>query len=342
MGWLGLIGAPAAAFIGVALASRALLPLLLSWHLVDHPNHRSSHAAPTPRGGGIAVMAVLLVLALPLALLGGAPGLLPLLGAAAALALVSLADDRRSLGVVPRIAAQGAAAALAVWVAAQHWPPPPAWAPALLLAPLAWLALLWFVNLFNFMDGIDGITGTQCVAIGLGAALVVASHVQPVGEAAPLAGAALQGGLLIAAAAAGFLTINWSPARVFLGDVGSIPLGFLCGALLLALAALGHPAAALILPAYSVLDATVTLLRRWARGEKLTQAHRSHAYQKAALSGLGHGAICRRIAGLNLALVGLALASPFAPLLTLAAGYGLAGGLYLAFDRRVAAAAVRP
>lgn len=342
MGWLGLIGAPAAAFIGVALASRALLPLLLSWHLIDHPNHRSSHVAPTPRGGGIAVMAVLLTLASPFAWLAGPPGLPLLLAAAAALALVSLADDRRSLGVLPRIATQGAAAAAAVWVAAQHWPPLPPFAPALLLAPLAWLALLWFVNLFNFMDGIDGITGTQCVAIGLGSALVIASHIPPAGDAAALASAALHAGLLIAAAAGGFLTINWSPARVFLGDVGSIPLGFLCGTLLLALAALGHPAAALILPAYSVLDATITLLRRWRRGENLTQAHRSHAYQKAAQSGLSHAAICRRIAALDLALVGLALASPFAPFAALAAAYGLTAWLYLAFDRRVPAAALRP
>lgn len=337
MGWPGLIGLLAAAFVAVALAARALLPRLRAWDLVDEPNHRSSHAAPTPRGGGIAPMAVLAMVGLPLTWLAEPPGLTLLLLAACVLALVSLADDWRSLGVVPRLAAQGAAASLAVWVSVMHWPLPVSWLSPLLLAPLLWLALLWFVNLFNFMDGIDGITGTQCLSIGAGVALVLSWHGATGVDATRLADGAQVAGLMIAAAAAGFLTVNWHPARVFLGDVGSIPLGFLCGVLLLALAALGHLAAALILPAYSVLDATVTLFRRWLRGENLTQAHRSHAYQRAARSGLSHADICRRIAGLDLALIGLALFSPAAPALSLAVAYGLTAGLYLVFDRRAAA-----
>ena len=166
-----------------------------------------------------------------------------------------------------------------------------------LLAALAWL---WFVNLFNFMDGIDGIAGVESASLGVGLALVflLSGLILPAGLA-----------LLATAAALGFLLVNWHPARIFLGDVGSVPLGFLLGWLLLLAAAEGAWAAALILPGVYWADATVTLLRRACRGERVWRAHREHFYQRAVQRGLRHDQVARRIALANAGLVLLALVS---------------------------------
>jgi UDP-N-acetylmuramyl pentapeptide phosphotransferase/UDP-N-acetylglucosamine-1-phosphate transferase len=190
---------------------------------------------------------------------------------------------------------------------------------------------MWFVNLFNFMDGIDGISGVALIGMGGGAAAVMLAG----GGTDSAFGAAIAvAGALLAAVAAGFLTQNWHPARVFLGDVGSIPLGYCAAALMLALAVQGAPVAALLLPAYHVFDATVTLGRRALRGEALTEAHRSHGYQRAVAGGLRHDQVCFRLMGLQLVLVGLALASPVAPLIALMLGYGATAALWWRLDRR--------
>ncbi|MBL6948997.1 MAG: hypothetical protein ISR51_10020, partial [Rhodospirillales bacterium] len=165
----------------------------------------------------------------------------------------------------------------------------------------AGLIWVWFINLFNFMDGIDGIAGVETAAIGIGIALV-----------ASVAGlSSLYGlfGIAAAAAALGFLWWNWHPAKIFLGDVGSVPLGFLLGWLLLELAASGQWAAALILPLYYLGDATITLVRRGLAGKKVWQAHREHFYQQAISRGLSHAAVVRHVLLANLALVALAVAA---------------------------------
>jgi UDP-N-acetylmuramyl pentapeptide phosphotransferase/UDP-N-acetylglucosamine-1-phosphate transferase len=210
--------------------------------------------------------------------------------------------------------------ALAAWPG--WWP---IWLPPAIVFAGLGLLWVWFVNLYNFMDGIDGITGVETAAIGLGVALVAALAIAP-GEL-PLVPA----GLALAGAGLGFLALNWSPARVFLGDVGSVPLGFLAGALLLALAASGQPAAAAILPAYHLTDATLTLLRRALAGEAVMQAHRSHAYQRAVQRGLRADQVCLRLIGLNAMLIALAVVvAPQGWILQLAgvaAAYALSLGL---------------
>jgi UDP-N-acetylmuramyl pentapeptide phosphotransferase/UDP-N-acetylglucosamine-1-phosphate transferase len=216
------------------------------------------------------------------------------LGAAAMLAAVSWLDDRRGLGALPRIAAQLIAVGLVLIPTgfsglANSFGPPP-W----LVLPLIALAWVWFVNLYNFMDGIDGITGveTACLAFGI----LALGWPQTDAAAAAIMGAAL-----------GFLAWNWPPARIFLGDVGSVPLGFLLGALLLSLAGDGHWASALILPLYYLADATLTLLRRAARREKIWRAHREHFYQRATQGGLSHARVSLAVLGCNLVLIGLAV-----------------------------------
>lgn len=304
----------------------ALLTVILAWlatgrvtswlrqrAILDQPNHRSSHTIPTPRGGGMGVLAALAPvwagLALLLADAPGAMSVFPALAGALLLAGLSFLDDLRGLPVALRFGAQIAViAGLVFWLPAdarlfQGWLP--FWADRLLTL-LGWV---WFVNLFNFMDGIDGIAGVETMTIGLGASVI-----------AGLAGWVLPGlwGIALAAAALGFLAWNWHPAKVFLGDVGSVPLGVLGGWLLIQLAIAGAWAAALILPGYFLADATLTLLRRAARGEKIWQAHREHFYQQAVRAGLRHDQVSTRVAlangGLILCAIVASILSPWAGL----------------------------
>lgn len=290
--------------------------LLLRLRVLDHPNERSSHVAPTPRGGGIAPALIILAawswLSWPLAAQAQV-----LIGAAFALALLSLLDDLRGLDWRLRFGAQAVAVSFALAVM-----------PDPILLPHGWLWLdhlaiglgwLWFINLYNFMDGIDGLAATQTATIGAGSALAALG--------AGLAGDLPLQGAAIAGAALGFLVWNRPPAKIFLGDAGSITLGFLTGSLLIALAGRGLLAAAILLPAYFVCDATWTLAGRILRRQAIWQAHRDHAYQKAVQGGLSHGAVTGRIAILNLLLLVLALEATDHPWPALAAGLAATCGL---------------
>ena len=287
------------------LVSAATTGLVLLWlrhrQILDHPNGRSSHDRPTPRGGGLAVVPIVALCWVALSVLDIVPLLtLAAVAAAVGLAVLSWRDDRASLPIRIRLAGQVVAVAIGV----AFLPGSghvfqgllPEWAD-MLVTGLLWV---WFVNLFNFMDGIDGITASETVTIGLGVALIAIA-------ASDFESGAVLLGLSIAAAALGFLAWNWHPAKLFLGDVGSIPLGFLLGWLLLGLAGTGSWAPALILPLYYLVDATLTLLRRAARFERVWHAHREHFYQRAVQAGLGHGAVVLRILGANLVLIGLAV-----------------------------------
>jgi UDP-N-acetylmuramyl pentapeptide phosphotransferase/UDP-N-acetylglucosamine-1-phosphate transferase len=319
----------AVAFLIVAPASWAapaiVLRLLRRGAIHDQPNERSSHVRPTPRGGGLAIMAIALP-AWAVVALAGYTDRRPLVAAAAAgiLAAISWLDDRYGLSPGARLAAQ--ALCVAVGLAAlpgagtvfQGLLPP--WLDLLLCG----IALLWFVNLFNFMDGIDGIAGSEAACVGGGIALLAALHPGEIGLGAGLLG------LTVAAASLGFLLWNWQPAKLFMGDVGSVPLGYLLGWLLLALAAAGFWAPALILPLYFLADASWTLLHRLWRGDKIWRAHREHFYQRAVRAGRSHAAVVCRVVAADLVLVALAAwaaAGPVVPALVLAAA---AVGLLLA------------
>jgi UDP-N-acetylmuramyl pentapeptide phosphotransferase/UDP-N-acetylglucosamine-1-phosphate transferase len=285
------------------LGTRSLIPILRRWHILDHPNERSSHRLPTPRGAGIAVVGSLLLAWVGLARAGLVqPGIIGIALAAAFLALVSWIDDRYGLSPMVRLVAQGAAVAIGI-VALPDAPNPPfGWlSPAVYCAALG-LIWLWWINLFNFMDGIDGLAGSEAAAIGLGLLLFAM-----IGTGADPALAALAAAFI--GAAVGFLVWNWSPARIFLGDVGSAPLGYLLGFVLLELAVLGHWKITIILPLYFVADATITLARRLFRGERIWQAHRAHFYQQAVRRGLSHAAVVKRVIAADLLLIGCGWAS---------------------------------
>ncbi|MBK3799816.1 glycosyl transferase [Azospirillum brasilense] len=275
--------------------------------ILDHPNDRSSHSIPTPRGGGWGVMLTLLPAWAVIAATADDPlRALPILVGAVALMAVSWMDDRRGLGPTPRFLAQIAAVVAGLSALPAGALPGdglvfqgllPFWADRL-VAAVGWL---WFVNLFNFMDGIDGLAGGEAASIGAGLALVAAL--------AGLDPALALYGLAAAGAALGVLMWNWHPAKLFMGDVGSVPLGFTLGWLLLALAASGLWVAALLIPAYFLADATFTLLRRLVEGKKVWQAHREHFYQKATQRGRSHAQVVRLVLMLNAALLLLAAAS---------------------------------
>jgi UDP-GlcNAc:undecaprenyl-phosphate GlcNAc-1-phosphate transferase len=281
------------AFVAIA----ALRASRWSRRFADQPNDRSLHDVPIPRIGGIGI--VLAVLPFALAYAQGTLG--AIFGCAAALAALSAVDDARGLPVQVRLPAHALAALIAVLAFSQ--PPMPAW-PWSWWGAAAVLGIVWSANLFNFMDGADGLAGGMA-AIGFAAMAIAA---QATTSTAPLA-------LLCAAlssAGIGFLLHNFPPARVFLGDCGSIPFGFLAGTLgLYGVVADAWPAwFPLLVFSPFVVDATVTLALRAVRGERVWTPHREHAYQRLALAGWPR----RRLAVAALALMAAAAVSALAAL----------------------------
>ena len=301
--------------------------------IFDRPNERSSHIRPTLRGGGLGLVPVILMAWLIVAWLmqTSAPSSqLQYLGwvifGAVILAVVSWRDDIISQPPLARLFIQISITGLIVWSALPSEPVFQGLLPRWLDQLLSLLIWVWFINLFNFMDGIDGLAGLETICIGLGIAILgMANHV-----------GAINGlyGLTIAAAAIGFLRWNWHPAKIFLGDVGSIPLGFLLGWLLLRLASEGAWAAALILPLYYFVDTTLTLVRRIIRKQKVWEPHRSHFYQQAVNDGLSHGSVTLIIGGFNIILMALALYSIFSPFVALGIAIASTTVLLIWFQRR--------
>jgi len=290
--WLLPIGSALAG----ALLTGAVTRALRRRAILDHPNERSSHAVPTPRGGGWGILGVLLPV---WAALGVGPWVL---AGMTLLAAVSWLDDRHNLAPGPRLLVHVAAVAAGLLALGGEARVFQGWLPGWLDHLLTGLAWLWFLNLFNFMDGIDGLAGSEAVAVAGGVALVAGIGGAASGLQEPA--------LVLAGAAAGFLVWNWQPAKVFMGDVGSIPLGFALGWLLFAAASAGLWPAALLLPLYFVADASITLTRRLLAGKPVLQAHREHFYQRAIQAGRSHAAVVRLVIAANAALIVLALAVP--------------------------------
>ena len=293
----------AAAFCSAALIM-LLLPLFRRYALA-RPNARSSHSAPTPQGGGVAViLAVMLTLGVGNALIGpdgSAPAdALPLGAAVVLLTVLGAIDDVVPIAPFRRLAVQGVAVILAVSTM-------PAELRAIPIVPIAVertaevVAGLWFVNLVNFMDGIDWMTVAETVPST--ASIFIFALL---GAAPPPAGSVA---LALCGAMLGFAPFNRPVAKLFLGDVGSLPIGLLLFWLLLQLAGSGHLAAAVLLPLYYVVDSTITLLRRLMRGEPITEAHRTHFYQLAVTRKLSVMTVVRSVFAVNIALALLAALS---------------------------------
>ncbi len=301
-----------------------LRPLLIRYALA-RPNARSSHKTPTPQGGGIAIMAALLLVVVAGAVFSpwapecacpekGLRGILSfylrrdpaviVLGCAVLLAVVGACDDIRPLPTIPRLVLQFFAVSLVIVAATVNFRFLPDVVPHWLELTVLIVGGVWFVNLVNFMDGLDWITVAEMVPITAFIAFL-GIHVDGVFSiftlgVSPLIASALCGALL------GFAIFNKPVARLFLGDVGSLPIGLIVGFFLLILARNGTFAAALLLPLYYLMDATITLFRRLAKRERVWEAHRSHFYQRATDNGFSVMSVVTHVFVLNLALAALA------------------------------------
>src|SRR6201996_6098376 len=327
----------------IALLAAAVLSAIITWairpmllrHALARPNARSSHRVPTPQGAGIAVIAASLLVAVVIAAFAPADHLkIPGLVVAATLfiAVVGFIDDVKSIAVLPRLVLQAAAVGAIVFTAFgdNHIV---AACPLWLERTLLLLAGLWFVNLVNFMDGLDWMTVAEVVPIT--AALVALGWLGDLPASVTLIAAALCGAML------GFAPFNRPVAKVFLGDVGSLPIGLLLGWCLLQLAYDKQFAAALLLPMYYLADATVTLLRRLARREPFWAAHRSHFYQRATDNGFTVWRVIGNVFALNvvlaiLAIVSVAVPSAAVDILLLVIGAAFTAFVMVRFSRRAA------
>jgi UDP-N-acetylmuramyl pentapeptide phosphotransferase/UDP-N-acetylglucosamine-1-phosphate transferase len=295
---LTLVAVALAAALSASITS-AIRPLLQRYALA-RPNARSSHRIPTPQGAGIAVIAATLTVMGIFTGLAHLPISAAVFGATLFIALIGLVDDIKPLSVVPRLFLQALAIGAVILTAPPEFriaaPIPLALERALLL-----FAGLWFVNLVNFMDGLDLMTVSETLPMTVAMVLLGWFGEFPAG--ATIVAAALCGAML------GFAPYNRPVAKVFLGDVGSLPIGLLLGWALLQLASSQHLAAAILLPLYYLADATLTLLRRVARAEPFWAAHRTHFYQRATDNGFTVPAIVGEVFLLNIALAVLAAIS---------------------------------
>jgi len=291
-----------------------ILSILLSWVLtsrvrryalakgmLDVPNVRSSHTVSTPRGGGLAIVIVLMLSGIVSLFLPDAPiqSLVCLLFATLAFAVLGWQDDRHDLPVTVRFLIQLLIAALSsLWL---FWSMP-GWTlsfagVAILLLSVLWIA--WMANLYNFMDGIDGISAVETIILG-----ATTSYWFAMSGVISIAIICIA----VAGAAVGFLRWNWSPAKIFMGDVGSLALGaFFAIIAMIGSSSLNIPFSAfLILYAVYLADSGVTLLHRIVKKEKWWQAHRSHFYQRAVQSGYSHAQVSLGVMVINLLLAVLA------------------------------------
>jgi UDP-N-acetylmuramyl pentapeptide phosphotransferase/UDP-N-acetylglucosamine-1-phosphate transferase len=317
-----------------ALLILALRPLLTRYAMA-RPNARSSHKLPTAQGGGFAVVAAVIAVSYAAFYLlpSGAAASLRFPVVCAAVVLISgvgVIADVQPENFASRLLLQALAVAAVVFVL----PPQAHILPFLPLAVERTVLVvggLWFVNLVNFMDGLDWMTVAEVVPVAAGVAII--------GLLGTLPAPAIIVSLALCGAMIGFAFFNRPVAKLFLGDVGSLPIGLIVGWLLVLLAGNGGRAAAVLLPLYYLADSTITLIRRALNGEKLWHAHRSHFYQRATDRGFSVLEVVARIFAANLVLAALAMATVLLPsrltdIAALSTGSALVGGLLWALSRR--------
>ena len=282
----------------ISLATiKITIKILTKTKTLDIPNERSSHNIPTPKGAGLGIIATLLIIYYTF---------FPITdflftGAVLILTILSFMNDNKQISIVIRLIVQ---IALTIIVLI-FWPPLkdvvllndiiPLWLENIII----FLLIIWLINLFNFMDGIDGISGIQCIIIGIGvgSSLYLSQGVYELEQI--VAG-------FIAGSGLAFLLWNWQPAKIFLGDAGSIPLGFINAVLILLLCKNDLWYVAIIINNYYFFDASITLLRRIKMRKKPWKAHKDHFYQKAIQNGYSHSKVCKIIAMHGMLLICLA------------------------------------
>jgi UDP-N-acetylmuramyl pentapeptide phosphotransferase/UDP-N-acetylglucosamine-1-phosphate transferase len=325
-----------AILLAAALLSALLIIALAPWlarYAMAEPNARSSHKLPTPQGGGIAVIGAAIVVS------GGAlffsrpsvnlSSLVVISAAVLLIAAIGALADKRPIAAAPRLVLQSCAVAAVLATLPSELrllPVLPWWSERILL----FIGTLWFVNLVNFMDGLDWMTVVEVVPITAALGAIGLLGYLPWQETVI--------SLALCGATIGFAFFNRPVAKLFLGDVGSLPIGLLLGWLMLILAGSGARTAAMLLPLYYFADSTITLLRRAVNRESVWQAHRSHFYQRATDRGFRVTDVVARVLFVNLALTALAFATILLPSRTtdiaaLTAGAAMVARLLAVFER---------
>ena len=294
-----------AAFASWVITGR-LLAILRRHTILDIPNDRSSHSTPIPRGGGIAVISIILtswaIIWFAYDTQTTVQAFWIMIGLCLCLAFISAVDDvKNGIPAIVRLLVQSIVVTIGLFTLPQSGQTFWGYIPVELDLALTAIIWLWFLNLFNFMDGIDGLAGSQSITTGLGICAV--ALITPDMSVYGLYGLALAGATI------GFLPWNWQPAKIFLGDVGSISIGFIIGWLLLSITSYGMWSAAILLVLYFVSDTTLTLTRRLLKGSKVWKPHREHYYQLAVRAGCNHSYVVILITILNIILCGLAFIS---------------------------------
>ena len=272
----------------ISLATiKITIKILTKTKTLDIPNERSSHNIPTPKGAGLGIIATLLIIYYTF---------FPITdflftGAILILTILSFMNDNKQISIVIRLIVQSALTIIVLifWLPLKDVVLLNGIIPLWLENIIIFLLIIWLINLFNFMDGIDGLSGIQCIIIGIGvgSSLYLSQGVYELEQI--VAG-------FIAGSGLAFLLWNWQPAKVFLGDAGSIPLGFINAVLILLLCKNDLWYVAIIINNYFVFDASITLLRRIKMGKKPWKAHKDHFYQKAIQNGYSHSKVCKIIA----------------------------------------------
>ena len=285
-------------FLSVLFLTFLLKISFLNIGFVDRPNKRSNHSSPVALGGGIAIISIIATFSFFMV-----PGWHTLNTIILLLLFsISVIDDFLNVNILTRLFTHLICAFLYVNIYLENFFLDFLSSNIFLLKVIVYilsiLSLAWFINIFNFMDGIDGITAVETISIGMGLFLIIliCGGRSEVGLS----------GLVLAASALGFMWWNWSPSQLFLGDVGSIPLGFIIGWLLLQILPTPLWLISVIIPLYYLSDATITLIIRCLNREKFWLPHRKHFYQLATSRGLSHAHIASTILILNVCLIGWA------------------------------------
>lgn len=318
-------------FISSYFLVMAAIPFLRRRKIVDVPTQRRFNTKVKPRGAGIFLIPLILCIWIGVHLFLGTPNPAYLWGISFAgflLLIISTIDDIKTIRAFPRLCVQIIACILGVYALGDTLTFQgylPFWGDKI----LTFFCLLWFTNLYNFMDGVDGITGTQttCITVGLASIMSLFSIGNP---------AFIYINIAIAGVALGFLIWNWAPSKILIGDSGSIPLGFLIGWLLLYTIGEGYFWATALLPLYYCMDATITLIGRMLRREKIWEPHRLHFFHRPVPHAYAHNQIVKRILGVNIILIAcahwVAAQGEFLPILpALCIGLGATLGLMIHF-----------
>ncbi|MES2215542.1 MAG: glycosyltransferase family 4 protein [Pseudomonadota bacterium] len=299
-------------FLFCALLTRYCLVLFKEKNIVDRPSHRRVHAKVTPRGGGVAIVITFI---LGFLLIDGTDIYLRLIPMLLIVAGVSFVDDLRYVSVPIRFVTHVMAAALAVY--GFLWPNCLFHheLPAYLDYAVAVLCFAGFMNIYNFLDGIDGITAAESIHLSVTILLLCFFAGDVIPEAKMINIIATS----ILACSSSFLLYNWHPAKIFLGDVGSIALGFLLGLCLLLIAASSAKlfVSCIIASLYYVADGGMTILIRLTKREKIWLPHLNHFFQQAVRKGMSHRMVVCKIAACNLCLMILSLTALYYPIISL-------------------------